>query len=225
MNESDRLSIVYACDEDVAVRATGDFAVLTPAWQKTAFGTDGVFSPEAPWTLTSATVDFEEAGVTPGHVVSLRKPSSLFKGAGELLAVTSTSGKNLTLRRIGARAGAGAPPSPAAGVSGVEFMIATMGPQIEEASFDLNRRFNIDPRVPGRSPDALYDRRELRAACVLTVLAQRYSAEIRGGEGDFPLKLRRINTELSETLARLDVRWSAARAGRETSMFSTRITR
>lgn len=225
MSESDRLSIVYASDEDVAVRATGDYAVLTPYWQKLAFGTDGVFAPGDSWTLASATLDFEAAGVRSGHVASLRKPSSLFKGAGELLAVESSSGNRLTLRRIGARAGEGAPPSPAVGASGVEFMIATLWPQIEEASFDLNRRFNIDPRVSGRSPDALRDRRDLRAACVLTVLVQRYAAETRADEGDFALKLRRLNSELSEVLARLELRWNSASGGRETSLFSTRIVR
>lgn len=225
MSESERLSVVYASDEDVAVRATGDFTILTPAWQKAAFGTDGVFAPGEPWTLTSASSDFEAAGIKSGHVVSLRKPSSLFRGTGDLLAVASSVGNRLLLRRIGARVGEGAPPAPAAGVLGVEFLITTLFPQIEEASFDLNRRFNIDPRIPGRSPDALRDRRDLRAACALAVLAQRYAAETRGDEGDFPLKLRRVNSELSEVLARLEIRWNASGAGRETSMFSTRISR
>lgn len=225
MSEAERLSVVYASDEDVAIRATGDFTVLIPAWQKVAFGTDGVFAPGEPWTLMSASLDFEAAGVRSGHVISLRKPTSLFKGTGELLAVASAAGGSLVLRRIGAKFGEGAPPAPTAGVSGVEFLIATMFPQIEEASFDLNRRFNIDPRVPGRSPDALHDRRDLRAACVLTVLAQRYAAETRGAEGDFPIKMKQIGSELSETLARIEVRWKNALAGRETSMFSTRISR
>ncbi len=225
MSEPDRLSIVYASDEDVAVRATGDFAVLAPDWQKAASGFDGVLAAGAPWTLSSATVDFEAAGVKSGHVVSLRKPATIFKGAGELLAVASAAGKNLTLRRIGAGRGEGAPPAPPAGVSGVEFLITTLAPQIEEASFDLNRRFGIDPRVSGRSPDALHDRRDLRAACVLTVLAQRYAAETRGSEGDFPLKLRRINQDLSEVLARLAVRWNSPSGSPDSSMFSTRIVR
>lgn len=224
MSEPDRLSIVYASDEDVAVRATGDFAVLAPGWQRMASGADGVFAAGSPWTLTSATVDFQAAGVKIGNVICLRKPNTLFKGAGELLAVASAVGASLTLRRIGAEQGAGAPPAPLAGVSGVEFEITTLAPQIEEASFELNRRFGIDPRVPGRSPESLYDRRELRAACALTVLAQRYAAETRGGEGDFPLKLRWIHDELSEVLARLRVRWKAAGRG-GSSISSTRIER
>lgn len=225
MSEPDRLSIVYASDEDVAVRATGDFAVLAPDWQKVAFGIDGSFAPGSPWTLESATVDFEAAGARPGHVISLRKPLAIFRGAGELLGVASAAGKSLTLRRIGAALGEGAPPAPLAGAVGVEFQISTLAPQIEEASFDLNRRFGVDPRIAGRSPDALLDRRDLRAACVLTVLAQRYSAEARSAEGDFPLKLRRINQDLSEVLARLEVRWKLATGSNGSSVFSTRIVR
>ena len=110
MSESEFLTTVYASDEDVAVRSSGDFAVLAPDWQKGAYGVDGSFAPSDLWTLTSATVDFEAAGVRRGHVVSLRKPASVFKGAGELLAVESASGAAVSLRRIGAKPGAGAPP-------------------------------------------------------------------------------------------------------------------
>jgi hypothetical protein len=226
MSEPDSLSTVYACDEHVAVRCSGDFPVLAPDWQKAAYGIDGAFAPGSPWTLASATVDFEAAGIRCGHVVSLRKPTSAFKGAGELLAVESASGAGLSLRRIGAKAGAGAPPAPASGLTGVEFLVATLDPQIEEASFDLNRRFNIDPNIAGRRPDDLYDLRDLRQACVLSVLARRYAAETRSGQGDFALKLQQVQHELSELLARLDLRWGASGSdAHSTSLFSTRIVR
>lgn len=226
MSQSDRLSTVYAADEDVAVRAPGDYAVLAPAWQKLAQGTDGVFAAGEPWTLVSGSTDFQAAGVGPGHVVLLRKPSTAFKGSGELFAATSASGGSLVLRRIGMDAGRGAPAAPAAGLAGVEFLVATLGPQIEEASFELNRRFGIDPAVPGRSPADLLDARDLRHACVSTVLARRYASEARSGEGDFALKLRRAEAELAEALARLDVRWGPPGADRQpASVFSTRIVR
>lgn len=226
MSEPDSLSTVYASDENVAVRCSGDFAILAPDWQKVAYGTDGAFAPGIPWTLTSASVDFEAAGVSSGHVVVLRKPSSTFKGSGELLAVETASGAALSLRRIGAKAGAGAPPAPNSGLVGVEFVIATLAPQIEEASFELNRRFSIDPAVAGRTPSDLYDLRELRQACVLSVLARRYAAETRGDRGDFALKLQQAQDELSEVLARLELRWAAGGSdGRSSSFFSTRITR
>ncbi len=226
MSQPDRLSTVYASDEDVAVRATGDFAVLAPAWQKAAQGADGAFAPGSPWTLVSESVDFATAGVRAGHVVQLRKPASVFKGAGELFAVARAQGRSLVLRRIGAGEGLGAPPAPASGLVGVEFLIATLDPQIDEASFDLNRRFNIDPALPGRTPSDLRDVRELRQACVLGVLAQRYAAETRGGEGDFALKLANARAELSEALARLELRWGSGPSDRSSSSyFSTRIVR
>jgi hypothetical protein len=225
MSQSDRLTTLYADDEDVAVHAPGDFAVLAPAWQKVAQGVDGVFSPGPSWTLTSAATDFEAAGARPGHVVQLRKPTSVFKGTGELFAVAGAAGGSLTIRRIGMAATLGSPPAPASGLSGVEFLIATLGPQIEEASFDLNRRFAIDPFIPGRTPSDLRDVRELRRACVLSVLIRRYAAESRGAEGDFAQKFRQAESELAETLARLEIRWGSLADRPSSSFFSTRIVR
>ncbi|WP_165068404.1 hypothetical protein [Paludisphaera rhizosphaerae] len=226
MSQSDRLSTVYASDEDVAVRAAGDFVVLAPAWQKLAQGTDGAFAAGDLWTLSSPSADFQAAGVRPGHVVLLRKPSTAFKGSGELFAIASVSGGSVTLRRIGMDAGLGAPASPSGGLTAVEFLIATLGPQIEEASFELNRRFNIDPNFPGRTPADLRDARDLRRACVLIVLALRYAAETRSDEGDFALKLRQTEAELSEALSRLDVRWGPQGSDRQPAdVFRTRIER
>ena len=225
MSQSDRLSTVYASDEHVAVHAPGDFAVLTPAWQKLAQGTDGAFSPDASWDLMSATSDFQASGVRPGHVVHLRKPAAWFKGGGELFAVAGVSPGSLTLRRVGMPPGSGAPPTQGTGLSGVEFLVATLDPQIEEASFELNRRFAIDPSSPGRTPSDLRDTRDLRRACVLTVLARRYAGESRGPDGDFSLKLRQAESELTEALARLEVRWGSAPDRPSSSYFSTRILR
>lgn len=225
MSQSDRLTTLYADDEDVAVHAPGDFAVLAPAWQKIAQGVDGVFAPGPAWTLASAASDFEAAGARPGHVIQLRKPSTIFKGAGELFAVEGAAGGSLTIRRVGMPAGVGAPPAPASGLSGVEFVVATLAPQIEEASFDLNRLFAIDPLAPGRTPSDLHDVRELRRACVLGVLVRRYAAESRGADGDFAQKLRQARIDLSEVLARLELRWGSADVRPSSSIFSTRIVR
>lgn len=226
MAAPDRLAIVYATDENLAIRASGDFAVLCPDWQKLAYGTDGAFAAGSPWVLTSASVNFVAAGVTAQHVVLLRKPTTVFKGSGELLAVDSASPAGLTLRRLGAGLNLGHPPAPAAGLTNVEFTIVTLDPQIEEASFDLNRRFGIDPNVAGRSPGDVYDLRDLRQACVLTVLAQRYAAETRGDQGDFALKLTQVKQELTEVLARLTLLWGGSGTDRQsTNWFSTRLVR
>jgi hypothetical protein len=214
------LATVYATDEDVAVRAAGDFAVLTPDWQKLAYALDGSISS---WTLTSATTTFSANGVASGHVVSLKKPTASFKGGGELLAIDSASTNSVVMRRIGKAAGVGQTP-PA--VSSVEFIVATLDPQIEEASFDLNRRFNIDPNNAERQPADLYDLRDLRQACVLTVLCWRYAAETRSDSGDFKMKAAMFKDELSNILSRLSIRWGAtADVQPATTAFSTRLSR
>jgi hypothetical protein len=223
MSRNDPLTTVYATDEHILIRASADFALLCPEWQKLAAAADGAIDVAAPWILTSASVDFSSAGVTEGHVVLLRRPSTAFKGAGEFLVVSSATGHSLTLRRPGQAVGRGQAPS---AVGGIDFLIATLGPQIEEASFDLNRRLDIDPDQPGRSPADVYDPRDLRRACVLSVLTQRYAAEARTPDGDFALKLSNVQQELSDVLARLQLRWGAAGQQQpSTTRFSTRLAR
>jgi hypothetical protein len=176
--------------------------------------------------LTSGSVDFVQSGVTAQHVVLLRKPGTVLKGSGELLAVDSASAGGVVLRRLGSVVSLGQPPSPVEGLTGVEFLISSLDPQIEEASFDLNRRFGIDPNVAGRSPADVYDLRDLRQACVLTVLVQRYAAETRDDHGDFALKLTQVRQELTEVLGRLTVRWGGSGTDRQsTNRFSTRLVR
>ena len=226
MAAPDLLTTVYATDENIAIRAGGDFAPLCPDWQKLASGSDGVFTAGSPWVLNSPSVDFEAAGVVAQHVVLLRKPSTAFRGSGELLAVDGAAGHSITLRRLGTHPYHGQPPAPSAGLEGVEFLIATLDPQIEEASFDMNRRLAIDPLIAGRSPTDLYDLRDLRQACVLTVLSQRYTSETRGQQGDFALKLTEAKQELAEVLARLQLRWGTDGSDTQsTNWFSTRIVR
>jgi hypothetical protein len=226
MAPPNQLSTVYATDENIALRASGDFTMLTPDWQKLAHGSDGVFVAGLPWVLTSPSVSFAVAGVTAGHVAWLKKPTTAFKGSGELLAVDSATDSGLMLRRLGNGLNLGQPPAPSGGLLGVEFHIATLDPQIEEATFDLNRHFWIDPNIAGRTPGDVYDLRDLRQACVLTVLAQRYAAETRGNQGDFALKLTQIRQELSEVLSRLALRWGTSGTDRQsTNWFSTRIVR
>ncbi|MDE2105963.1 MAG: hypothetical protein KGL39_52560 [Patescibacteria group bacterium] len=226
MPPPEQLTTVYATDESIAVRAAGDFVTLCPIWQTLASGTDGVIASGSPWVLTSATVDFETSGVSANHVVQLVKTGT-YRGSGDLLAVESVSGSSLTLRRIYQAASAGQPPTASTGVG---FVIATLDPQIEEASFALNRRFGIDPAISLKAPTSLYDMRDLREATVLTVLRDRYVAEARGKDGDFWGKVQQLNNTLEEVLGRLQVRWTAPGASGfqiETSSLSSsaRVTR
>lgn len=225
------LTTVYANDEDVALRAAGDFALLCPRDQKVAAGGDGAFAASGRWTLTSASVDFEASGLAAGQVVQLLGPTSAFRPPGESLVVVAAASGALTLRRKGQAAGVGLPPGPIGGLGGVEFLVATLGPQLEAASYDLNRRYGIDDLVSGRRSSDLYDPREVRDATVLTVLYRQYSAMSReaGNPRDaLAAKAQQSKAELEELLGRVIVHWLPAvgpGGPAATSRFSTRLAR
>ncbi len=231
--------IVYATDEDIALRASSDFSALCPRDQLLASGTDGVFSASDPWTLTSTSVDFNAFGLVPGQVARLSKPSSNFGPNGELLAIQAVSPGAITLRRKGQAAGVGQPPAPPGGLTSVEFTVRSLGPQIQLASYDLDRRFGIDDAIAGRRSVDLYDPQQLREAVVLTVLYKQYLDQSRqfagpiadqaGTPGDvYSAKARIVKSELDEVLDRLALRWNEADVAARsiaTTRFSTRISR
>lgn len=221
------LTTVYCTDEDIAVRASSDFLTLAIESQKLAYGTDGAFSTSDAWTLTSASNDFAAQGVSTGHVCKLGYPKGNFGGAGNMLAVSAIHGSSLTLRRLGMAANAGLAPAPSTGLVGVEFTVYTLGPQAELASWELNRRYQIDAELPGRSPTDLHELRDLRQACVLWVLTQRLSASLTGqADSSWMLKLKNYRDELSSTMERLQLRWGVANAVEPTTTWmSTRIVR
>jgi hypothetical protein len=201
------LQQVYCTDEDLAVRALGDYPTLCPEWQKLAYGTDGVLAAGSPWVLSSASNAFASLGVGSNNVVQLTAPKSSFKGAGELFAVDSALGNTITLRRLNQALNAGLPPGGGIGLTGVEFKVKTFYAQIDNACFDANRFFGIDPNNATNTPAALYDTRELRQFCVLTVLQRLYAEQVRTDTGDFKLKLAQVSADLKELKASLTIRW------------------
>ena len=216
----------YATDEDIAVRAGGDFVTLCPNWQQMAAGTDGVFANGAPWILTSTSVNFAANNVQPNQVVQLSAPKANFPGSGMLLAIDSVSGNALVLRRLHKDLNVGQPPAPSAGLTSVTFTINTLDPQTEEASFDIKRRYGIDENIIDRGSSWIYDLRDLRMATVLSVLVDRYTAEVRSERGDFALKLKRCQRQLDDVLSRVQVRWGPQGNGAEpTTLFSCKLSR
>jgi hypothetical protein len=222
----------YASDEDVALRASADFALLCPRDQCLAAGTDGAFDPDDRWTLKSSAVDFQSNGLAAGNVVLLFQPVTTYRPPGEVFAVDSVGANAVTLRRKGQPAGSGQPAGTAGGLANVEFVATTLGPQIALASYDLNRRYGVDDLVAGRRPCDLFDPREVREATVLTVLYRQYLEMSRGpGETSdtFSAKAQAYKQELDDLLARTVVHWAASlgtpAAQVPSTRFGTRITR
>jgi hypothetical protein len=219
---------VFCVDEDLLVRASGDYITLCPTWQCLAKGTDGVFAAGSPWSLSSPTVNFAAQGVQGANVIALTGPRSQFPGGGDMLAIdsVSTDGTTLTLRRGHQAPGVGQPPAPAAGLTGVSFSIQTFYPQIEEASFTIKRAFNIDENLPMRTSSWVYDLRDVRILTVLTVLYDRYTSELRADRGDWMQKIRLIKSQRDEVYGRVEIRWGPLGTSAEpTTIFSTKLSR
>lgn len=216
---------VYATDEDIALRASVDLALLCPRDQVIAAGVDGAFLGTDRWALQSNEVNFGARGCLPGHVIQLLGPSSAFGASGALFAVGSVqSGGGLGLRRLGFPAGMGEPPAPAGGLNGVVFRMTTLGPQIELACADLDRRFGIDEALPGRRRSDLIDTRPLREAVALMVLHARYLDLAQGTDGPSAQKAHLVKAQLEELLARLTLRF-ADTSGSAATSFGTRMAR
>ena len=226
-------SLLYATDEDIALRASADYTLLWPNDQKIAAGSDGMFLASAPWTLSSSSCDFQAQGVVPGQLVQLERPGSGLRPGGEGFVVNSVSPGAVTLRRKGQPAGVGQPPATATGLAGVEFVILTFGPQIALATDDLNRRFGITVgSVVGRNAAELADPSELRDATVLTVLYRQYldmSRELSSPTDTFAAKAQLVKAELDDRLDRLTLHWNRfltdPEPGAPTTRFSTRMSR
>ena len=198
---------VYATDEDIAVRAGMDFVALAPASQRMAGGTDGTILAADRWTLTSPTAQFLANDVHANQVVWLTAPKSQYPGGGVIMAIDSVTATGITLRRLHKDLGVGDPPAPAAGLAGITFLVNTLDPQIEEAAYDLKRRYGIDENVLIQSSGNMYDLRDLRMAVVLAVLQARYVQEARGERGDFPRKIGLLSQQLASVLERVEIRW------------------
>lgn len=206
------LSSIYCTPEDILIRAPGDFSVLVPDGQTLADGSDGVFDGSDRWTLTSAAVDFEASGVIAGDVCELKYTANktVFGPEGELFAVESAAGNDLTLRRRGRLAGVGKPPGPAAGISGVSFRLPDLHAQIEEATESINALYGIDEDVPDSAPAMLYRVRELRQVTVLRTLTLLYGGRSRGVDDNFDRRNRAIKAEWTELLASTAIHWKSA---------------
>lgn len=244
----------YASDEDVCLRAPGDFPYLVPRSQVLARGFDGDIGAGEPWQLQSASVDFLGFGVAKGAILQLiasQSPgprSELYPpGPTELFAVDSVAaGGVCNLRRPGLATGQGQPPTGGASVSGLAFVVATLAPQIQRASRDFDRRYGVNDLIAGRRHADLFDPSELTDAVVLRVLIDAYNAASRdsGSTGNaatnaylagdsFRVKALAMQDELESLLARVSVNWvpilgqgaGMIKSDQPTSKFGLRLER
>jgi hypothetical protein len=224
-------SPVFASDEDVYVRCTGDYGIIAPPSQMLAQGIDGVFEPNAPWILSSASNNFQSQGVAAQNIIWLQGPAANFRGTGIFMAVDSATGNQITLRRPMHPLFMGMPPAPVAGITGVTFTIQTLYPQIEEASYYLKQTFMIDESIAYRSSWWIYKGTEdayrvLKRLCILRVLIDRYTAEVREERGDFEMKRRQFGIEYKDVFGGVQVRWgSFGNSAEPTGALSTKISR
>ncbi len=208
------VATVYCTDEDIAIRAGGDFFLIVPEGQRLAYGTDGVLASTAKWTLTSAAGDFVNQGLATGNVVLLTggTPAKSFPASGDLLAVSSvTNGNTLVLRRPGNIASAGLAPGPVSGsITGITYNAMTLYPQIEDVSYELNKRYEIDPNIPYRTTGDMYDLRELKQATVCEVLRRAYVNAMRlaNTQNDtWAYKAKLMTAERDAIHARISIHW------------------
>ena len=178
--------------------------------------------------MTSASSAFATLGVAAGMVAQITLGKTV-----ELFAIDAVASSTITLRRKGLNTGVGLPPGIAAGVTGLTFTINTFIPQIESATRELNRQFGVSS-LPGRTPSDLFDKAELRDACVLLLLSRVYLAQARStGErsDDFAAKAKLFSQEYSDALGRLVIHWNGSSGfgcipiESQTSRFSTRLSR
>lgn len=211
----------FATDEDLAVLAARDFALLCPSDQVLASGTDGQFAVGDPWTIQSASVDFLAAGLAVGHIVMLGGPTPPFRPDGELLAVRAVTAEGATLKRVGLDGIQGQPPAPSSGVSGVVFQVSTLGPQILQASLAIRDLLGIPATETIEDLDAAG---ELREATAQRVLQDRYASLTTSRNDAFALKAEQAAHRLESVLNHIRSRWACGR-GPLLDRFATRILR
>lgn len=226
-----RLGLQYCTDEDIAERAPEDFAALAPRAIRLAVGTNGAFAGASRWTLTSITNAFATQGCGAGNVCLLGPaPKATFGkiAGGHAYAVNAASDSGLQLRHVGQALGRGVPPSPAGGLTGVEFTVPTFAPAIDQASREANRLYGIDPDRSGRTPLDLKPSslEDLRQWTALSVLLWAYAAADKVNDSDFKLKLSLIAAKLEKVQSRLAMLWGpTGEAKAPTSYFSAKVVR
>jgi hypothetical protein len=160
-------ALQFATDEQVCLRIGNDFGQVAPDSAKLIDGKDGVITPAAPWTLTSATIDFAAVAPDPGRVVRLTaarigSPTGIAiqkaYASEEYAAVVSASGNALTIRRLGQSPNAGQNFAPTGVVlTEIRFLVNTLDDFLRVATSEIRdelREYATDADIQANLTDA-----------------------------------------------------------------------
>ncbi len=220
------LADIWSTDEAVYNRSPFDFHLLVPPSGIVAEGTDGSIAAPTPWRLSSATYDFAAIGVAPGQVVRLDKPIATFRPPGGFYIVDAVTSAGIDLRQPSKESGSGKPPTAGVALGSISFAVLTMLPQIEQATYRINRIFGVDDTVVTRKPSDLYDARQLEEATSYRTLATAYLGASRQVDDLFAKKARSFDQLANDAEAHLNLIWKAKQGPPTvTNKFGMRLTR
>lgn len=160
-------AIQFCTDEAVALRIGNDFGQVAPDSAKLIDGKDGVVTPAAPWTLTSATIDFAAVALDAGRVVRLTAAKigtstgiAIQKayGSEEYAAVVAAAGSALTIRRLGQLPNVGQNFAPTGVVlTEIRFLVNTLDDFLRVATNEIRdelREYATDVDIQANLTDA-----------------------------------------------------------------------
>jgi len=172
--------VAYCSDENVAITATSDYALIVRGAKRRAYGIDGVTTAD-PWVLSSASNDFVTQGLAAGDVIQLpeRGKTKVGGSSGGLFAVAEVlTATTIRLRTLGGTAGEDFPPHPA-NTSGLEFLVESAYAQIIEAARTIAMWLRTDPAAPETYPADVVTADDYRQLSIWLALASLYRGDWR----------------------------------------------
>jgi hypothetical protein len=193
----------FSTDADLLKWEPTLFRDLIVPGQRMASGVDGATSGIA---FTSASADFLDAGVAPGHVLRLVDADGESYGCYEALSVESAT--ELLATQVG-RPVAEAVALPEG--TGWAWAIDTFDPQAEEVRFELLSRLGLAVDADGEdAEDLVLQPRTLRRASVFATLTMIFEGQAGAGQegrnlaAKAALYRRLYDKELSKVRVKLD---------------------
>lgn len=162
--------VSFSNDADILKYEPILFGELHLPQQVLVTGTGGTLSGI---TFTANGADFVSAQVSAGGVVYLRSADGTLDGAYEIVSVDSATQLSVSVIRSDSAMAAVAPPA----ATEIFYRISTLGPQANEAGFQLTEYFSINPGNPASDIDAddVLDKNVLKRTSVFAVISTVYA--------------------------------------------------